>query len=101
MPLFRAAIAEAFASAPLSGNPAGVVVLGRAPFPEDALAIRIAAELRHSETAFVRDLGGDEFALRYFTPVCEAALCGHATVAAFTLLRDKLRLAPGEKLVHT
>lgn len=101
MPLFRAAIAEAFASAPLSGNPAGVVVLGRAPFPEDALAIRIAAELRHSETAFVRDLGGDEFALRYFIPVCEAALCGHATVAAFTLLRDKLRLAPGEKLVHT
>lgn len=98
---FKAAIADAFTEKTLSGNPAGVVLLGNEPFPDDALAIRIAAELRFSETAFVRSIADDEFEIKYYTPVCEAALCGHATVAAFTVLREKCGLLPGEKRVHT
>ena len=48
----------------------------------------LAAELRHSETAFVKRLGPDRFRLRYFTPEGEVDLCGHATIAAFTVLRE-------------
>ena len=98
---YPAAIADAFTSKPLSGNPAGVVLLGENPIPEEALAIRIAAELHCSETAFVRRISEDEFEVRYYTPVCEAALCGHATVAAFAVLRDKCGLTYGDKRVHT
>ncbi len=98
---FPAAIVDAFTEEPYSGNPAGVVFLGGEPFPEEAACIKIAAELGFSETAFVRKLSETEFAVRYFTPVCEAALCGHATVAAFGYLRDKRLLGFGDMLAHT
>jgi PhzF family phenazine biosynthesis protein len=95
------AAVDAFTDAPLSGNPAGVVLLGDGEFPEEELCIAIAAELRYSETAFVRKLGEREFAVRYYTPACEAALCGHATVAVFTLLREPGGASLGDALVHT
>ena len=57
-------------------------MLGKDAFPHEKLCIKVAAELKHSETAFVREISPDEFEIRYYTPVCEAALCGHATVAA-------------------
>ena len=98
---FTAAIADAFTAEPYSGNPAGVVYLGAEPFPEDESCIKAAAELRFSETAFIRKLGETEYAARYFTPVCEAALCGHATVASFGFLRDKRVCGLGDMLVHT
>ena len=99
--LYPAAIVDAFTEAPYSGNPAGVVFLGADPFPAEEACIKVAAELRFSETAFVRALAPDEFAVRYFTPVCEAALCGHATVAAFGFLRDKRSIGLGDMLAHT
>ena len=72
-------VVDAFATAPFTGNPAGVC-----PLPDwlpDALLQAIATENRLSETAFfVR--GGDHFGLRWFTPVAEVNLCGHATLAA-------------------
>ena len=96
-----AAIVDAFTERPYSGNPAGVVYLGGEPFPEEAVCIKAAAELRFSETAFIRKLTETEYAVRYFTPVCEAALCGHATVASFSFLRDKKICGLGDMLVHT
>ncbi len=78
-----------------------MVFLGFEPFPDEAVCIRTAAELRFSETAFVRKITETEFAVRYFTPVCEAALCGHATVASFGYLRDKKLVGFGDMLVHT
>src|SRR5258708_35633867 len=42
---------------------------------------RVAAEMRHVETAFVRPLADAVWELRWFTPVVEVALCGHATLA--------------------
>lgn len=98
---FPAAIVDAFADKPYSGNPAGMVFLGFEPFLDEAVCIRTAAELRFSETAFVRKITETEFAVRYFTPVCEAALCGHATVASFGYLRDKKLVGFGDMLVHT
>lgn len=43
---------------------------------------QVAAEMKHSETAFVRPVDDPEadFELRWFTPNAEVALCGHATM---------------------
>ena len=78
-------IVDAFTDTPFGGNPAGVVLLD-ADFPSDALMQQVAAELRYSETAFVRRDGANEFTVRYFTPCSEVDLCGHATIATFGVL---------------
>ncbi len=93
-------IVDAFTDRPFGGNPAGVVLLGDAPFPSEGLMLQVAAELRYSETAFVRRLSATEYHVRYFTPAAEVELCGHATVATFALLH-RLGLADGRCLCHT
>lgn len=80
---------DAFTDRPFSGNPAGVLLFGPEGFPEDAFLQRVAAELNLSETAFAHPLppGGDaDWALRWFTPVTEVDMCGHATLAAAHVL---------------
>lgn len=81
-------IVDAFADVLFGGNPAGVVILGDAGFPEDEVMRKTAAELRYSETAFIRQTGEKEFNIRYFTPAAEVDLCGHATIGAFFALAD-------------
>lgn len=76
---------DAFASRPLAGNPAAVCPLDN--WLEDSLMQAIAEENNLSETAFfVRSQIG--YRLRWFTPLCEVDLCGHATLAAaFVIFR--------------
>ena len=93
-------IVDAFTDRPFCGNPAGVVLLGDEPFPEEGLMLQVAAELRYSETAFVRRLSPAKYHIRYFTPNAEVELCGHATIATFVLLH-RLGLAEGHCLCHT
>ena len=93
-------IVDAFTSQPFGGNPAGVVLLDGDTFPNEELMLKVAAELRYSETAFVRILSPREYHLRYFTPKAEVELCGHATIATFSLLHQ-MQLAEGECLCHT
>ena len=93
-------IVDAFTDRPFGGNPAGVVLLGNEPFPNESLMLQVAAELRYSETAFVRRLSPTEYHVRYFTPAAEVELCGHATVATFALLH-RLGLATGHCICHT
>ena len=81
-------IVDAFTREPFGGNPAGVVLLD-GDFPDDKLMRQVAAELRYSETAFVKQNGRSEFTVRYFTPAGEVDLCGHATIAAFGVLRSQ------------
>lgn len=83
-------IVDAFTEVPFGGNTAGVVLLEPgAGFPDETWMQQLAAELRYSETAFVRRDGAAEFTVRYFTPAGEIDLCGHATIAAFgTLFRE-------------
>jgi PhzF family phenazine biosynthesis protein len=51
-------IVDAFTSEAFGGNPAGVVLLGQdGAFLSDKLMQQVAAELRYSETAFVRQDG--------------------------------------------
>ena len=83
LPFFQV---DAFASAPLTGNPAAVMPLDH--WLDDALMQNIAAENNLSETAFTvpSDSGDVDFALRWFTPTTEVPLCGHATLASAHIL---------------
>ena len=73
---------DAFAERPLTGNPAAVMPLEK--WLDDELLQAIAAENNLSETAFTvpSDSDDSDFDLRWFTPVREVDLCGHATIAA-------------------
>ena len=83
----RAFVVDAFTSKVFGGNQAGVVLLDDA-FPSEELMLALAAELKHSETAYVLLLGENKVYIRYFTPAGEVDLCGHATIASFSLLRE-------------
>jgi PhzF family phenazine biosynthesis protein len=74
---------DAFASEPFRGNPAGVCPLEKW-LPDERLQ-RIAAENNHPETAFFVEKGG-VYELRWFTPMVEMDLCGHATLASAHVL---------------
>ena len=93
-------IVDAFTDQLFGGNPAGVALLDGDTFPTDDLMLKVAAELRYSETAFIRRHSATEFTIRYFTPKAEVELCGHATIASFSLLHRK-GLASGRCLCHT
>ncbi|WP_190819006.1 PhzF family phenazine biosynthesis protein [Saccharopolyspora pogona] len=82
----RAFVVDSFTDSAFSGNPAGVVLLD-APAEVEWMQ-SVAAELQHSETAFVVVGGpGDEpKPLRWFTPTTEVPLCGHATLATAHVL---------------
>jgi PhzF family phenazine biosynthesis protein len=74
---------DAFTTRPFAGNPAAVCPL--AAWLPDGLLQAIAEENNLAETAFfVPSAKG--FRLRWFTPVCEVELCGHATLAAAHVL---------------
>jgi PhzF family phenazine biosynthesis protein len=90
-------IVDAFTDQIFGGNQAGVVILGNSEnFPEASVMQRIAAELKHSETAFVKEVNQNTFHIRYFTPNNEIELCGHATISSFTVLRNEKHLAVGD-----
>ena len=82
---------DAFTAKPFRGNPAAVCIVDDTVTAE--LMQQIAAENNLSETAFVTPENG-QFNLRWFTPVVEVPLCGHATLAtAHTLFREGLASA--------
>ena len=81
---------DAFADGPFTGNPAAVMFLEQ--WLPDAVLQGIAADNNLSETAFLvpsADAGID-FELRWFTPLLEVALCGHATLASGHVVLDAL-----------
>ncbi|GAA3555138.1 PhzF family phenazine biosynthesis protein [Amycolatopsis ultiminotia] len=81
----RCYVVDAFTGNAFTGNPAGVVVLEEPAEP--SWMQQVAAELKHSETAFVLPgKPGAATGLRWFTPATEVDLCGHATVAATQVL---------------
>ncbi|WP_432058623.1 PhzF family phenazine biosynthesis protein [Streptomyces sp. bgisy022] len=84
----RIHIVDAFTDRPFAGNPAGVLLLDGG-FPDDAWMQDVAREVNHAETAFAHPMsrGGEaDWALRWFTPVTEVAMCGHATLATAHVL---------------
>lgn len=79
---------DAFTNKIFGGNPAATFVLDK-PM-EDELMQKIAIEMNLSETAFVLMREGQNPLLRWFTPVYEIDLCGHATLASAHILFNEL-----------
>ena len=77
-------IVDAFTDITFGGNAAGVVILDKDDnFPSEEKMVKLAAELRYSETVFIKPEQGSneyDFHARYFTPTDEVDLCGHATI---------------------
>lgn len=82
---------DAFTDRPFAGNPAAVCLLDDARVQPDAAWMQaVATEMNLSETAFIRrDPGSEAFGLRWFTPVVEVPLCGHATLASAHVLFEE------------
>jgi PhzF family phenazine biosynthesis protein len=107
---YKLFIVNAFTLGISGGNPAGVVWLDEDAFPSETTMQKVAEKLGHSETAFIRrfDAGAGAdgiesaglwqeaeidpettvFETRYFTPVAEVDLCGHATIGGFYALLE-------------
>jgi len=114
---------DAFTDKPFSGNPAGVCILPKKMSEEWMKAV--AREMNLSETAFLLQVeeagketksdkdrmaedtqvgkgtqagkGQTVFSLRWFTPVTEVDLCGHATLASAHILWETGRLLPAQQ----
>lgn len=69
---------DAFSNQPFGGNPAGVIF---ANIEDEQLMQKIAFENNLSETAFISKTN-NEYYIRWFAPLCEVNLCGHATLAS-------------------
>jgi PhzF family phenazine biosynthesis protein len=87
-------VVDAFTDRAFSGNPAAVMLLDKPVDP--AWMQAVAREMNLSETAFCVTVG-ERFDLRWFTPVQEVELCGHATLATAHVLWQQGRLAPEER----
>jgi len=82
---------DAFTDRLFGGNPAAVVPLDK--WPKDSLLQSIALENNLSETAFLVQQGksdSNKYELRWFTPLSEVAMCGHATLAAAHVVFEHL-----------
>jgi PhzF family phenazine biosynthesis protein len=102
IPIFQI---DAFTDQSFQGNPAAVCVLDRDI--DDVTLQTIAAEMNLSETAFVRIEAfstiqqENTFPLRWFTPVVEVNLCGHATLATAAVMFYELKIESNEIFFDT
>ena len=92
IPLYQV---DAFSRTVFGGNPAAVCPLESWIY--DATMQKIAAENALSETAFLVPRG-DEWEIRWFTPVQEVELCGHATLGSGYVVLT--HLAPKREIVR-
>jgi PhzF family phenazine biosynthesis protein len=89
-------LVDAFTRSAFRGNTAGVCIPDG---PADAAWMQqVAAELKHSETAFLVP-EGEHWNLRWFTPAKEVELCGHATLAAASVLYSTGRVPTDKAIV--
>ena len=95
IPVFKL---DAFSDKRFEGNPAAVCPLDE--WLTDPLMQNIAAENNLSETAFFIKTK-DSFYIRWFTPLTEVNLCGHATLAAASVIFEKLGYKPDTVLFES
>jgi PhzF family phenazine biosynthesis protein len=92
-------VLDSFTKAKSGGNPAGVV-LGADGFSESDMK-RIAMMAGFPETAFIQQSDKADFKTRFFTPNSEVDLCGHATIAAFSMLAKMGIIKEGKYMQET
>ncbi|HEX8309919.1 MAG TPA: PhzF family phenazine biosynthesis protein [Chthoniobacteraceae bacterium] len=92
-------VVDAFAHKPFTGNPAAVCISETAR--DEAWMKLVAREMNLSETAFLHPIDRG-WSLRWFTPLVEVKLCGHATMAsAFALWETGVLRADEAARFHT
>lgn len=84
IPIFQI---DTFTNNVFSGNPAAVCILEE--WLDDSRLLSIAKENNLSETAFCVK-SSDQYELRWFTPVAEIDLCGHATLASAYVIMEHI-----------
>jgi len=89
---------DAFTTRVFSGNPACVVLADEHTTPE--WMQNVASEMNVSETAFVIPMKSG-LAIRWFTPVAEVNLCGHATLSAAHILYETGYTKPEDEIVFS
>jgi PhzF family phenazine biosynthesis protein len=110
---FSIVTVDAFTDVRFAGNPAAVCILPPGKTDEGWMQ-KVAREMNLPETAFLRGRdggspsgrgradGSKSFDLRWFTPIVEVDLCGHATLASAHVLWEEGYVARKEKLhFHT
>lgn len=87
---------DAFTSRAFGGNPAAVVFQQR----DESWMQNVAMENNLAETAFISPIHGtkNSYNIRWFTPIVEVDLCGHATLAAASALYTTRRVLYGEMI---
>ncbi|GAC1468708.1 MAG: PhzF family phenazine biosynthesis protein [Ktedonobacteraceae bacterium] len=83
---------DAFSNKPFAGNPAAVCILQETR--DEQWMQQVAQEMNLAETAFLV-AHEDGYNLRWFTPLIEVDLCGHATLASAHVLWETGQLAVG------
>jgi PhzF family phenazine biosynthesis protein len=89
---------DAFTNQRFAGNPAAVMPMDC--FPDDAVMQAVAAENNLAETAFLVPEGVD-YRIRWFTPMTEVPLCGHATLASAAVVMERLEPARQKIVFHS
>lgn len=77
---------DSFTSEKFRGNPAAVCIVDEEL--DDETMQKTATEIGFSETAFIKNIKDNIYAIRFFTPKMEIPLCGHATLAASKIIFD-------------
>ena len=77
-------VVDAFTDKQFKGNSAAVIPV-QDWLPVDVMQ-NIASENNLSETAFIKKIAGNQYAIRWFSPMIEIDFCGHATLASSFVL---------------
>ena len=90
---------DSFSETKFLGNPAGVI--SNADGLSEEQMQKIARELNNSETAFIfssNDSDESDVHVRFFTPLKEVPICGHATVAAHFVIAKENKFAKAKRI---
>jgi len=90
---------DAFADKLFTGNPAAVIPLKK--WPDEELMQKIAMENNLAETVFFIKRKDKDYDIRWFTPVAEINLCGHATLASAYVLFQVLKVKQNRVVFHS
>lgn len=91
-------VVDAFTNVAFKGNPAGVVIVK--DFPEDSYMQNIAFELGFSNSAFLKPIDKGQYHIRWFTPLSEAPICGHATIGSHHTLIEEGMENPETEVIY-
>lgn len=92
---------DAFANKVFAGNPAAVIPLEK--WIEVSLMQQLALENSLSETAFIvpSEQAEIDYDIRWFTPISEVNLCGHATLASAFVIYSFLNFRKEKLVFHS